>query len=228
MPTASTSYYEFMLMNRHRAKSSKPTPPPSHAIGSISNYEFMMMNRSKARSPHPIPPFHNTQIPSSIRDVFLSWKKILVDSGLFGPSSNVIISLDEDEFPQSGTAYALLCPLSFVPDNGSVNGGGRYCTIIDGLFWVIVRTRNRMNLAYQDSYIISNADNTGIFWLADQVIDKLHLCFPEDVNGDLLVAEPPRLRNYAKASRAGTQSEWTGIKMLWDVSIQFRFPTQIP
>jgi hypothetical protein len=86
-----------------------------------------------------------------------------------------------------------------------------------------------MNLAYQDSYLLENEDPaTGVLRLADTVMDKMHICFPEDSEGNILVAEPPRLNSWAKASRAGTQSEWGGIKLLWDVSIQIYFPSQIP
>lgn len=193
-------------------------------VCSISTYQFLMMTRRRSESPVVFVPM---QLPSTIRDVFLAWQNILVESGYFGPASNVIISLDEDEFPQSGAAYALLCPLYFVPDNGSVNGGGRICTILDGQFSVIVRTRNRMNLAFQDSYLLQNDNPTGVFWLADQVVDALHMEFVTDDLGNSLVAEPPRLNSYAKASRAGTQSEWTGLRLVFDVSLQMQFSSQI-
>ncbi len=224
MSIGSISYYETMMMRRQRPQSLSPSP--SASTPSISYYEFMMLRRNRLLGPQPIPPpIPTTTLASTIRDVFQAWRQILVDSGYFQPSSNVIISLDEDEFPQSGTAYVLLCPLYFVPDDGSVNGGGRYVTIMDGQFSVIVRTRNRLNLAYQDSYIINNADQTGIFWLTDQVLDALHMTLPLNSNGDLLVAEPIRLNRYEKASRAGTQSEWTGIRVVFDCSLRYYFPT---
>ncbi len=218
MSIGSISYYETIMMRRSGLQS--PSPSSSPNTPSLSYYEAMMMTRRKRRAPVPIP-VPNTTLASTIRDVFQAWRDILVAAPCFSPATNVIISLDEDEFPQSGTAYVLICPLYFVPDDGAVNGGGRFVSILDGQFSVIVRTRNRLNLAYQDSYLITNSDSTGVFYLADCVVSALQLCFPENSNGDLLVAEPPRLNRYEKASRAGTQSEWTGLRLVFDVSIQY-------
>lgn len=228
MSIGSVSYYEMLMIGGREPHPSIPSSPPI-TPGSVSTYEFAMMGRRRRRQPFPPPIFVPTQIPSSIHDVFVAWKQILIDTGYFTPSTNVIVSLDENQYPPSGVSYCLICPLYFVPDTGSVNGGGRFCTILDGQFSTIVRTRNRMDLAYQDSYLLENEDPaTGVLTLADTVMNALHLCFPEDSLGNILVAEPPRLNSWAKAERAGTQSEWGGIKLIWDVSIQIYFPSQIP
>lgn len=225
MSIGSISNYEFLLMGNSRRRIPPVTPfIPTIIKGSISNYEFMMMNRRRRQAVTPFVVLP-TQTPSTIRDVFAAWRQILVDTGCFVPESNVIISGDDDEFPQSGTAYCLLFPLDFVPDNGSVNGGGRFCTIVDGQFSVIVRTRNRKNLAYQDSYLVNDAGSTGVLWLADCVMNSLHMSTPVDSFGNELTAEPTRFNRYMKVSRAGTQSEWSGVRLIFDCSLQYRFPT---
>lgn len=170
-----------------------------------------------------------TTLPSSVLDVFVAFEQCLLNAGSppYFVQSQVIISLDDDQFPQGPGPYVMICPEKFVNDQYMTEGAGRYCTIEDGYFSVYIWTRNREDIPWQDKWSLTRKNTAGILFLKQQIIDALHLCFPVDSNGNLLVAEPPRYNYSEKSKRSNKQSEWIGLRCVFDVSIQIALPSNL-